>query len=92
MDRLRLTVIACSSLRPELETLATEAAASARREASAVKTADMRKWKFERLPGDLGWLRRLPDAEWNDEEFLTLRPGERVVSRFDELLIGAEPA
>jgi hypothetical protein len=59
-------------------------------EAAARLTAQARGWKFERLPGDLGWLRRLLDAEWNEREFLTLRPGERVGLRTDELLIGAE--
>jgi hypothetical protein len=44
------------------------------------------------LTGDLGWLRRLLNAEWNDREFLTLKPGERVGLRSDEGLIGAEPA
>ena len=37
-----------------------------------------RGWKFERLPGDLGWLRRLLNADWNEREFLKLKPGERV--------------
>jgi len=72
--------------------IATPAPASVRREAAAKQMADKRNWKFERLTGDLGWLRRLLNAEWNSREFLTLRPGERVVLRFDESLIGAEQA
>ncbi len=72
--------------------IATPVPASARWEVAAKETAGNRNWKFERLPGDLGWLRRLLNAEWNEREFLTLRPGERVVLTFDELLIGAEPA
>ena len=72
--------------------IATSAPASARWEEAAKKIAADRNWKFERLPGDLGWLRRLLNAEWNEREFLTLRPGERVVATFDELLIGTEPA
>jgi len=72
--------------------IATEGAASARWEAAAKEIAGKHGWTFERLAGDLGWLRRLLDADWNEREFLTLRPGERVVSAFDEGLIGAEPA
>jgi hypothetical protein len=72
--------------------IATPAPASARWEAAAREIAGKRNWKFERLVGDLGWLRRLLDAEWNESEFLTVRPGERVVLTCDELLIGAEPA
>ena len=72
--------------------IATPAPASVRWEKAAKKIAAERDWKFERLPGDLGWLRRLVDGEWSGEEFLTLRPGERVALTHDERLIGAEPA
>ena len=72
--------------------IATDVAATARWEVAAKEIAGKRNWKFERLAGDLGWLRRLLNGEWNEREFLTLRPGERVVSTFDELLIRAEPA
>jgi len=66
--------------------------ASLRWEAAARATAVKHKWKFVRLEGDLGWLKRLVDGEWAGEEFLTLRPGERVALTHDERLIGAEPA
>jgi hypothetical protein len=59
-------------------------------EAVARNLAQQRGWKFERLPGDLGWLRRLLDADWNEREFLKLHPGERVALRSDAQLIGAE--
>ena len=49
-------------------------------------------WRFERLEGDTGWLRRLLDGAWNDEEFLIVRPGERVALSNDETLLRAEPA
>jgi hypothetical protein len=54
--------------------------------------ARTRGWAFERLPGDLGWLRRLVNGDWNDQEFLRLNPGQRVAMRPDAQLIGAEPA
>ncbi|MGO8838813.1 MAG: DUF1638 domain-containing protein [Limisphaerales bacterium] len=72
--------------------IATPAPRSAHGEAAAKEIARARGWKFERLAGDLGWLRRLLNAEWNDREFLTLKPGERVGLRTDAGLIGAEPA
>ncbi len=59
-------------------------------EAAARELAQKRGWKFEKLPGDLGWLKRLLDADWNEREYLKLDPGERVVLRSDALLIGAE--
>jgi hypothetical protein len=65
---------------------------AARWEAAAREMARQRGWKFEQLPGDLGWLRRMLDAEWNETEFLVLKPGERVGLCSDARLIGAEPA
>jgi hypothetical protein len=59
-------------------------------EAAARELAQKRGWKFEKLPGDLGWLKRMLDADWNESEFLKLNPGERVGLRSDALLIGAE--
>ena len=71
--------------------IVTPVPASAHREELAKKIATERHWSFERLRGDLGWLRRFLNAEWNEHEFLTVRPGERVVRTSDEFLIAAEP-
>jgi hypothetical protein len=60
-------------------------------EAAARDIAATRGWRFERLPGDLGWLRRMIDGDWSDEEFLQLRPGECAALFSDERLIGSEP-
>jgi hypothetical protein len=65
---------------------ATERAEAARGLAAA------RGWRFERLPGDLGWLRRLVNGEWNEAEFLRLEPGRRLVLRSDERIMGSDPA
>jgi Protein of unknown function (DUF1638) len=61
------------------------------RERKACEIAAQQGWQFERLPGDLGWLQRLVDGEWSDAEFLTVQPGQHVVLRYDEGIIGAEP-
>jgi hypothetical protein len=63
---------------------------AARWEKAARETARKHDWKFERLPGDLGWLHRLINAEWSEREFLILKPDERVGLRTDAQLIGAE--
>ena len=68
----------------------TPVAQSPRWREAAEKIARERGWQFERLSGDLGWLRRLLNAEWNDRGFLKLNPGERVGLRSDDRLIGAE--
>lgn len=61
------------------------------RERKAEEIAKQQGWKFERLPGDIGWLRRLVDGEWDDKEFLVLKPHERVALSYGEGLIAAEP-
>lgn len=61
-------------------------------EDAAKEIAHKHGWNFERLEGDLGWLRRLVNAEWNEQEFLKLKPGERVGLRHDSQLIEAERA
>ena len=61
-------------------------------EGIAREIAEKKGWKFERLAGDLNWLRRLLDAEWSENEFLRLEPGQRVVLRSDTRLIGAKAA
>jgi hypothetical protein len=66
--------------------------AAGRWEGMARDIAAERGWRFQRSPGDLGWLRRLLDGEWSEEEFQRLQPGERVTFRCDDRLIGAEPA
>lgn len=59
-------------------------------ERKAAEIAREQGWKYEQLPGDLGWLQRLVDGEWNEQEFLVLKPGERVGLCYDEKLIRAE--
>jgi len=62
------------------------------RERKAEEIARQQGWKFERLPGDMGWLRRLVDGEWDDKEFLVLKPHEKVALSYGDGLISAEPA
>jgi hypothetical protein len=47
---------------------------------------------FERVEGDMGLIRRLVDGPWEKDEFLVLEPGERVVQRWNDDIIGAERA
>jgi hypothetical protein len=74
-----------------LSFISTPVSGTARWEETARETARKHGWKFEQLPGDLGWLRRLINAEWSEAEFLILKPGERVGLRTDAQLIGVEP-
>lgn len=50
-----------------------------------------RGWNFERLHGELGFLRRLLSGEWNAEEFLVVPPRHRICPTYDQRLVTAEP-
>lgn len=71
--------------------IATPVAGVEERERKAAEIARQQGWTFGRLEGDLGWLRRLVDGEWNDREFLIVPPHHSVALSYDENLIRAEP-
>jgi len=60
-------------------------------EVRAREEAERRGWRFERLAGELLLVRRLIDGPWDEADFLTLRPGERLAMSYDERVIVAEP-
>ena len=49
---------------------------------AAAEAAD-KGWSFERLPGDLDWLRRMVNGEWAEAEFVIAAPGQRIVPSYD---------
>jgi hypothetical protein len=44
----------------------------------ARRDAEKNGWRFERLAGDLILIRRLLDGDWDEADFLVLRPGQRI--------------
>ncbi len=58
-------------------------AESVRREAAA------RGWKFDRVRGDISMLQRLVDGDWNEKEFLVVQPLRRVISTYEDGIIGS---
>lgn len=48
-------------------------------------------WKFEEAAGDLGLLQRWLDGQWDVKDFLVVPPKNKVVTTFDEGIIGVEP-
>jgi hypothetical protein len=46
---------------------------------------------YEKVRGDMRLLHQLVNGEWNSDEFLVVHPGFRVVARYDDSIIEAEP-
>ncbi len=47
-------------------------------------------WNFERVRGDLGWLRDLVWGRWDADRFQIIEPGQRMVHRPDASIMGVE--
>jgi hypothetical protein len=44
-------------------------------------------WSFERLVGDLAWLRRMVAGDWADAEFAVAEPAERIAASYDGAIL-----
>ena len=44
-------------------------------------------WEYEELSGDMGLIHRLLNGEWNENEFLVIRPGQTLRQSYDEHVI-----
>lgn len=53
--------------------------------------ANGRGWAFEKIRGDIGLLQRFVNGQWGETEFLVVPPGFRIVAKYDEGVISAEP-
>jgi hypothetical protein len=53
----------------------------------AATEAAEKGWSFERLRGDLAWLRRLVEGEWTAGEFVVARPGQQFSASYDSTVI-----
>jgi hypothetical protein len=42
------------------------------------RAAEFLNWKYDEMKGDSGLMQRLVDGQWNEKEFLIVRPGERI--------------
>jgi hypothetical protein len=60
----------------------TEVECSHEAERRAREEAMRRGWVFEKLAGELALIRKLVDAQW-DEDFLVVRPGERTMAAYE---------
>ncbi len=56
----------------------------------ARQEAEQKDWQFEHLQGDMRLIQELVDGPWDNDRFLVVKPGYRVASSFDDLIIRAE--
>jgi len=55
--------------------------------AEAAAEAAENGWSFERLPGDLAWLRRLVEGDWPEAEFVIALPGQLIAASYDSAVV-----
>ena len=61
-------------------------------ERCTIERATERGWKFEKIRGDMALIQGLIDGKWDEQDFLVVQPGFRVVARYDDRIVGTEPA
>jgi hypothetical protein len=55
------------------------------------RAAEYLGWKYDELKGDCGLMQRLVDGEWNEKEFLVVKPGQKITENLtDEGIIKAQ--
>jgi len=57
----------------------------------AAAEAAEKGWRFDRLPGDLEWLRRMVEGVWAESEFVIAMPGQRLVASYDTAVYEVKP-
>jgi hypothetical protein len=61
-------------------------------ERCTIERAQQRGWNYEKIQGDMGLIQALVDGKWDEPGFLVVQPGHRVIARYDDRIIGTEPA
>ena len=56
---------------------------------NARRIAEQRNWSFEKRKGDMTLLEKLFSGNW-DDDFLMVKPGEKIIPRNDDQILGSE--
>jgi hypothetical protein len=61
-------------------------------ERATEERARERGWEYEKIRGDMALVTALVGGPWDNKDFLVVEPGFRVAARYNEGIIGTEPA
>lgn len=61
-------------------------------ERCTIERAVERGWKFEKIRGDMTLIQGLIDGKWDERDYVVVQPGFKVVARYDDRILGTEPA
>ena len=53
-------------------------------EKSAMKTAEEKGWQFQKERGNMRLIEKLVNGDWNEDEFLVVQPGHRIVVDYSD--------
>jgi hypothetical protein len=59
-------------------------------EAHARERALEKDWSFAKVKGDLSLIKQLVRGEWDPGDFLYVKPGQRIIARYDDGVVRAE--
>jgi hypothetical protein len=55
-----------------------------------ISDAKKKNLKYEKIQGDLSLLKKLVNADWNDNEFLIIKPDQKIYFSYDDNIIKCE--
>jgi hypothetical protein len=55
------------------------------------RIAAAHSWEYIEKPGDDALIRRIANADFAGDDFLTVNPGQKIIETFDDRVIAAEP-
>jgi len=61
-------------------------------ERCTMEEAARRGWRYEKVKGSMTLIEALVNGDWDPDRFLVVRPGHRIVARYDDGIVDVEEA
>ena len=62
---------------------------SAKEEEFVRKEAAEKKWRFEKMPGNIKIIKGLLNGEWPEDDYLRIEPGQKIIIGFGDKIVRA---